>query len=82
MIKGNCVTCFSRREEISVLLRVSYLWYTLMGFLIAMIVGMAVSMVSGPQKPAELDPRLVWTFLRRFVGTKKVQQPILKTLPK
>lgn len=60
------------REQLSFLLGISYLWYTLIGFLIALIVGTLVSFATGAQDPSKLDPRLVWPFLRQRVGIKRV----------
>ena len=61
-------------EEIFVLLRVSYLWYTLMGFLIVLILGTLASLMTGPQARDQLDPKLVWPFLRRHVGSNNKKE--------
>ncbi len=71
------VIFYNNREQLSFLLGISYLWYTLIGFLIALIVGTLVSFVTGAQDPSKLDPRLVWPFLRQRVGIKRVWPVIL-----
>lgn len=71
------VIFYNNREQLSFLLGISYLWYTLIGFLIALIVGTLVSFATGAQDPSKLDPRLVWPFLRQRVGIKRVWPVIL-----
>ena len=65
-------TAVEEIQEINFLLRISYLWYTLMGFIIALVVGTLVSFMTGYQDPSKLDPKLVWPFLRSRVGLKRV----------
>ena len=47
------------RSSFLVLLRISYLWYTLIGLLIVLIVGSIVSYLTKPQDPRKLDPKLI-----------------------
>lgn len=60
------------REEAFYLLRISFMWYTLIGMAIVFTVGTFVSFISGRQDPDHLDPKLVFPFLRRWVGRKRV----------
>lgn len=43
-----------------------------MGFIIVMVVGMLISCVSGMQNSKLLDPRLVFKFIRKHVGSNRV----------
>lgn len=49
----------SDESSFLVLLRISYLWYTLIGLLIVLIVGSIVSYLTKPQDPRKLDPKLI-----------------------
>ncbi len=62
---------FYIRDEAFYLLRISYLWYTLIGALIVIVLGTLVSLLTGLQNPDELNPKLVFRFLRRWIGRKR-----------
>ena len=62
---------FFFREEAFYLLKISYIWYTLIGALIVLVVGTIVSLITGPQDPDQLDPKLVYPFMRRWIGKKR-----------
>ncbi|KAH0998468.1 hypothetical protein HUJ05_008574 [Dendroctonus ponderosae] len=51
--------------------RLSYLWYTLMGTLVAIIVGVTISFFSKPNDPRDVDPKLLAPFLRRWIKPRK-----------
>jgi len=55
-------------EEVFYLYRVSYLWYTLIGVLTAISVGLLVSFLTGANKPQDVDPRLLCPAIRRFIS--------------
>jgi len=57
------------RDEVFVLLKISFWWYTLMGMIIVLVVGTLVSLITGRQDPSKLDPRLLSPILR--CGSKK-----------
>jgi solute carrier family 5 (sodium-coupled monocarboxylate transporter), member 8/12 len=46
---------------------ISYLWYTLVGSAICIIVSLIISFICGPNKPAELDPNLLAPFVRKLI---------------
>lgn len=47
------------------------MWYTLIGVLIILVVGTVVSFITGPQDLDQLDPKLVYPFMRRWIGKKR-----------
>lgn len=63
--------CF--REEVFVLLKLSYWWYTLMGISIVLTVGTLVSLLTGRQDPNKLDPKLLSPLLRKALINKQVR---------
>lgn len=58
-------------DEVPLIYRISYLYYSMVGFTVAITVAMTVSLLTGLQDPSELDPKLIVRQLRRFLGTKK-----------
>ena len=68
------------REEAFYLLRVSYLWYALSGTFIVLIIGTLVSFLTKPQDPDQLDPKLVFRFLRNRVGRKRVSTVVQQVI--
>lgn len=59
---------FSSRieDDTFMLWKISYLWYTLIGMLIVLIFGTAVSFISGPQNPQKLDANLFLYGSKKF----------------
>lgn len=55
------------REAPFFLYRMSYLWYTWVGFLVAIIVGLLVSLVTGPNKYRVEDKKLYSPVIHRFL---------------
>lgn len=49
---------------------ISYLWYTLVGSSICIIVSLIASYVIGPNKPCELNPNLLAPFVRKLITTR------------
>lgn len=52
----------------------SYLWYTLLGAIVSMSVGLVTSFFTNPTDPASLDPMLVSPVIRHFLPKKSVKQ--------
>lgn len=50
--------------------RLSYLWYCLIGTIVAMVVGLLVSFITKPMNPREIDPRLLAPFIRNLINSK------------
>ena len=50
------------------ILGISFMWYTLLGTIISIVVGGLVSLITCPQEPSKLNPKLVFPVLRRWVG--------------
>lgn len=63
---------FKNRNEVFILLEISYLWYTLIGILIVLLIGTLISFLTGPQDPGLLNPKLVCRFIQKRVGHKLV----------
>lgn len=59
-----------------ILLRVSYVWYPMIGTFILIIVGTLVSLLTGRQDPDQLDPKLCYNFLRRWIGNKRITNKV------
>lgn len=53
------------------LYRLSYLWYTLIGFFVSMTVSLAASFLTRPQDPRDLDQALLAPIVRRFIPERK-----------
>lgn len=62
-------------EHVPDFYKISYLYYGLLGFIVAMIVACIVSIITGVQDPSELDPKLIIPQLRSFIAKKKKQRP-------
>lgn len=62
--------------------QISYLYYTMMGAVITMIVALVTSLLLGPNKPNEVDPKLLAPFVRRLISSSKQRHKgELKTRP-
>lgn len=46
---------------------ISYLWYTLIGCSICIVISLIVSYITGPNKPNELNPNLLAPFVRKLI---------------
>lgn len=46
---------------------ISYIWYTLVGSSICIIVSLVASYVTGPNVPCELNPQLLAPFVRKLI---------------
>lgn len=46
---------------------VSYIWYTLIGCTICIVVSLIISYIFGPNDPADLDPNLLAPFVRKLI---------------
>lgn len=47
------------KDEVFVLYRLSYLWYSAFGFLVTVVTGLAASLLTNPQDPCRLHPDLI-----------------------
>jgi solute carrier family 5 (sodium-coupled monocarboxylate transporter), member 8/12 len=47
--------------------QISYLWYTLVGSSICIIVSLIASYIIGPNKPCEINPNLLAPFVRKLI---------------
>lgn len=52
---------------------ISYLWYTLVGSSICIIVSLIASYVIGPNKPCELNPNLLAPFVRKLIRPRSLE---------
>ncbi|XP_064456516.1 sodium-coupled monocarboxylate transporter 1-like isoform X1 [Ornithodoros turicata] len=50
---------FSRNDDIFVLYRLSYVWYSAIGCFLVIIIGMVTSLSTGCTKPSNVDPRTI-----------------------
>ncbi|XP_019638106.1 PREDICTED: sodium-coupled monocarboxylate transporter 1-like [Branchiostoma belcheri] len=53
------VASTEERPAIAEFYNISYLWYGVLAVFVVVTVGLIVSFITGPQNPAELDPRLI-----------------------
>ncbi|XP_066602040.1 sodium-coupled monocarboxylate transporter 1 isoform X2 [Prorops nasuta] len=53
-------------EEVSVIYQISYLWYSAIGCILTIVIGLAVSFFTGFQDPAELDQDLLSPYVSSF----------------
>ncbi|XP_021928486.1 sodium-coupled monocarboxylate transporter 1-like isoform X3 [Zootermopsis nevadensis] len=67
-------TVEQHKDEVFVLYRMSYLWYTLLGAVVSMAVALVTSLFTNPTDPASLDPMLLSPVIRRFLPKKGVKQ--------
>ncbi|XP_074030971.1 sodium-coupled monocarboxylate transporter 1 isoform X3 [Leptinotarsa decemlineata] len=58
-------------DEQFMIYRLSYMWYCLLGMLIAMIIGLVVSFLTKPLDPRDVDPKLLAPFIRRWIKPRK-----------
>ncbi|XP_032776975.2 sodium-coupled monocarboxylate transporter 1 [Daphnia magna] len=65
----------SEDEAPFVIWRISYLWYTMIGMLIVLILGTIVSFMTGRQNPRLLDPKLLCKFSDCFPSCKIGDSP-------
>lgn len=54
-------------SEVFPLYRLSYMWLTMIGFLVVMVVGTITSLLTGPRKIKDIDPDLISPVLHRWV---------------
>lgn len=71
-----CVLCRNNNsdEEVFVLYRVSFLYYTMMGMIIVFVVGTVVSLLTEAPDREQMDPVLFTPLVRKYV-TKKNMEP-------
>ncbi|KYN10745.1 Sodium-coupled monocarboxylate transporter 1 [Trachymyrmex cornetzi] len=73
---GNLTTIVETavREQPFFLYRMSYLWYTWVGFLITILVGLLVSWFTGPSKYSRADKRLFTPIIHGFLRSRDPQK--------
>jgi solute carrier family 5 (sodium-coupled monocarboxylate transporter), member 8/12 len=49
---------------------ISYIWYTLVGSSICIIVSLVASFLIGPNNPSDLNPQLLAPFVRKLINKK------------
>lgn len=65
-------------SELWALYRISYLWYTVIGTLVTLSIGLIVSIISS-EDIDKLDPMLLAPFIRKFLRSNKNLQQIQVT---
>ncbi|KAJ9592042.1 hypothetical protein L9F63_001421, partial [Diploptera punctata] len=60
----------------------SYLWYTLLGAVVSMLIGLVASFLTTPINPASIDRMLVSPVIRRFLPKKQNLQDVDSSLLK
>lgn len=58
-------------DEQLMIYRMSYLYYCMIGTLVAMFVGLIVSAITTPTDPRDIDPKLLAPFIRRLIKPRK-----------
>ncbi|XP_046460108.1 sodium-coupled monocarboxylate transporter 1-like isoform X2 [Daphnia pulex] len=66
---------FIQKADAFVLLRISYLWYTVLSVVIVLIIGTIGSILSEPQDPAKLNPKLLYRVNHNRLLNKAALQP-------
>lgn len=61
---------------------ISYLWYTLVGALVTILVAVITSFLCGPNKPSEMNPMLLAPFVRRIIWGKDLKSRAQEENPK
>uniref|UniRef100_A0A182K1U7 Sodium/solute symporter n=1 Tax=Anopheles christyi TaxID=43041 RepID=A0A182K1U7_9DIPT len=59
-------------EPAFALYHISYLWYTIMGALITIIIAVIVSFIVGANKPDEMNPNLFSPFIQRILVRRRI----------
>lgn len=67
---SNGIYLFSRVDPDFEIYHISYLWYTLVGALVTIIVAVITSFISGPNKPSQMNPMLLAPFVRKLIWGK------------
>ncbi|CAH1369090.1 unnamed protein product [Tenebrio molitor] len=62
---------FVHPEEQFIFHHVSYLWYTLMGTLVSVVVGVATSFMTHALDPRDVDPSLLSPYLKKFIKPRE-----------
>lgn len=62
------ITDYSEIDDSFKIYHISYLYYTFLGFAITIVISIIVSCILGPNKPNELDPKLLAPFVRKMIG--------------
>nr|CAI5832745.1 unnamed protein product [Callosobruchus analis] len=70
---GNLTVGEHMNEDASIY-SISYLWYTLIGVIMAISVGIIVSFLTTSQDQSRVDPKLLAPFIRKYVNSKKYYQ--------
>lgn len=75
---GNLTTIVETavREQPFFLYRMSYLWYTWVGFLITILVGLLVSWFTGPSKYSRADKRLFTPIIHGLLRSRDPQKVV------
>lgn len=56
---------------------ISYIWYTLFGAFLTIVVSLIASFIIGPNNPRSVDPKLLAPFVRKWLGTDgKREEPV------
>jgi Na+/proline symporter len=53
---------------------ISYLWYTLLGALITIVIALIVSFMVGPNNPDEMNPKLFSPFIEQMLERRKAKK--------
>ncbi|PSN35450.1 Sodium-coupled monocarboxylate transporter 1 [Blattella germanica] len=69
-------TLHTQKNDVFILYQMSYLWYTLIGALVSIFVGLVVSFVTTPLDPASVDSTLLSPIIRPYMPKKKDKQDV------
>ncbi|RZB62225.1 sodium-coupled monocarboxylate transporter 1-like, partial [Asbolus verrucosus] len=61
----------ARPEKTFALHHISYLWYTLVGSLVSIIIGLAASFLTQPLDPRDVDPVLLASCIKKFIKPRE-----------
>lgn len=72
---------FFFRTQVFFLYRISFLWYSGIGFLITVILGLIGSIVTGPQDPREVDSDLISPTINEMLNSLPSKLKEILNLP-
>lgn len=65
------VTDIIHTDEILMMYRLSYLWYTLIGCAVSVTVALIISFLTKPNDPRDIDPGLLAPIVRKFIPERE-----------
>ncbi|GLV37860.1 uncharacterized protein CBL_06438 [Carabus blaptoides fortunei] len=68
-------------DEVFFLYRISYLWYSFIGFTVTILIGMVISFITGAQNPKDVDNELLSPPIRKLIDSLSTSTKEILNLP-